>query len=564
MFFFFFQNIQAAYDDVSVKISEGSIKYDDQSTLDYVSRTLNENNLSVWSTTTESSTHEPPPTYESILRGLVLHVNSLKDFYVQIDNADEMLMRMNIELSSQIEKIPSIGALCLVKDTTDEQLYRAKIIGVKNSNNNMSMNSSAYLQEPKFEVIYIDFGNVVSVPMSNVYKISSDLKHMKPLALNCELNYTSKLKSWIDKLEETKQSSQSLVKCLKTLTSKSHVEVRVIKSSKNGKSLVDLFIGNDNVCDNLVLDAISLHKPIQIHSIDTSQSNKDSPTELDVYLIGLDEAQFFSSKRNLTQIKVLHATMLKLVDSSSVLTAFLAKKQYAKDDLYCLAPLPRLFKDNFALKNAYGRVFITERKNSSSESSKKLVLANFIDFDYQAWIEKSTLLKASDDLLKMTSSVENFNLNLANNADLARLTKSQLEHLNEIFKLLVSYDVHEVSGGSYKFAFSTKLRSHVCHSNNTSFSNNDNVELRSLRLVDEQRENLDINYVLEKCICLMVKCFRGHLIHLEKDFSQFDCLNKVASDVEFTKQLEKIFGWVFFWLVVYPSIKLIPNMNRTS
>ena len=135
---------------------------------------------------------------------------------------------------------------------------------------------------------------------------------------------------------------------------------------------------------------------------------------------------------------------------------------------------------------------------------------------------------------------------------MTHLNTQQLLHLNEIFKMLIFYqsdEIEEASEFPSTYSCSSKLKARVIQTNNSSFINNDNAELRSVRLFDEQRENLDINYVIEKCINLMVNNFKGHLINLESDYSKFDCVNEVSSEV--MSELQKI----------YRSLKRFDNFN---
>ncbi len=512
-------------------------------TLDYVAKPIDPNNHSVWSNLTDSVS-VPSQKYEKTLQGLVLHINSLSDFYLQMENADETLMNMRIEPGERLEKLPSNGTLCVAKYHVDGQYYRVRIIKIITNSNTSVIGDldpmAKYSTEAKIKVLYIDFGNVEIVTLTNLYRITSDIKNIKPLALNCKLNFSNTLNSWIERNADLKP--ETLIKCLKNLTSKSKVEAKVIETCE-GKALVDLFIENQNVCDKLLLNAMSLLKPLQVENIDSSI---DEINKFDAYLISPDMGQFFNAKSNITEIRVLNDSMLNKICDDVDLDIH---QKCVKDEICSLAPLPDKIKNKFSLRHQYGRVFMHTTENMTKKSNKKEVLVSFIDLGYQKWIEKCELVSGNGILSKMPPSVEKFNLNLCNNHDLTRLNTQQLLHLNEIFKMLIFYESDEIEASTY--SYSSKLKARVIQTNNSSFRNNDNAELRSVRLLDEQRENLDINYVIEKCITLMVKDFKGHLINFEHGYSKFDCINNVSFDLRFMSELNKI----------YRSLKRFDNLN---
>ena len=529
-----------------VNVSTGSIILD-QTQVDYLSKTIDEKNQSIWSFESISVTSNK---YSSIIKGVVLHIRSLEDLYIQLDKADETLMNMKIEPGDKYEKPPRVGTICIAYDQTDNQYYRAKLLEII-ANANTSINvehepSSRYSTDAKVRVLYIDFGNIEKISGANLYKISPALHKIEPLACHCKLNFSSKLKSWIDRIEERQKISEILVKCLKNLTSKSQVEAKILET-RESKSLVDLFIDNDNVCDKLLLNAIGLYKPVQVKNVDSSKSILEDFDEFEAYLINSEKDQFFNAKSNITEIKALNVSMLN--NLSDIVTLDI-NKNIVKDEIYSLAPLPDKIKEKFNINYRFGRVFVHTTDKKSPHSAKESFV-NFIYLDYQKWIEKYKLINGNEELSNVPPCIEKFNLNLNNNHYLTRLTNHQLMHLNEIFKKLIFYDINndyemsnsarEITDSSGKYSCSTKLKARVFQTNNTSFSNIDNAELRSVRLIDEQREHLDINYVIEKCIFLMVRDFKGHVIHLDQDFKHFDCVNKASNDIDFINELNKIY-----------------------
>lgn len=507
--------------------------------MDLESKPIDPNNHSVWSNLTDSVSI-PNQNYETTLNGLVLQINSLDEFYLQTEDADETLMNMKIEAYEKYEKHPKAGTSCVV-NLEDDQFYRARILDNKTNSNTsicVDLDKSKYSTGPKLKVLLIDYGNVETVTLANVYKMSPEIKAIKPQAFSCQLNFSETLKSWLRRTSD--ETSEGLIKCFKNLTSKSKVQAKVIEF-RSGKALVDLFIENQNICDKLLLNGMSLLKPIQVKNIDSSKSSSLAEiNQFDAYLINPDAEQFFKTQNTNTEMKVLNVFMLNKVCDDVDLDV---NKECIKDEICSLAPLPDKIKSDFNLTHRYGRVFVHTEDNAIKNSKKKEVLVNFIDLGYQKVIEKCMLVHGNGNLSKMPPSVEKYNLNLENNHDLTRLSSSQLMHLSEIFKMLIFYEPGdlETNESSNNYSYSCKLKARVIQTNNSSFSNIDNAELRSMRLFDEERQHLDINYIIEKCICLMVKDFKGHLINLEADFSRFDCLNKVSKDLKFVHELNKIY-----------------------
>ena len=540
----------------------------------YIAKSINEQNASVWSEDQNKSTFqfkknktlsqtadlddfivdridkklkdlskpEKEPEYEEILEGSVLYIKSFENFYVQVDNADEKLMSMRIDIDRTVnknDKIPPPGSLCIAVFPPDNQCYRAKVI--ESQSLNISLNTSVSKQDPKVKVLCYDYGNEEWVSVSNLYRMSTEHKNASPLALNCRLNYSSKLKSWLKQQQNSVESIESLLKTFKKLVSKSKVVAKVLKrnhhkTNKDESDLVDLFIGQDNICDLLVLNSISITKPIQIATIDSTtqlDTNTQSDcSDFDSFVINLNKF-----KQNSIEIKLINESIVRSMDNLCTRTS----NQSKCDELYSLAPIPDPIRVKFALKNRFGRVYVKETKHSASSD---LVLVHFVDFDAEIWINKIDLIKADKKLsIQFQSAIQRFNLDMRNSADLIHLSAFQVEHLFEIFKLLINYksvesklrkdEILELKG------WSTRLNTALVESSTNRL--NSNSDFGSVRLIDPLRENLDVNYIMESCLSLMLKPFRGHLIHLENDFSHFDCVHELSDSAIYSFEIKKIF-----------------------
>ena len=304
--------------------------------------------------------------------GFVMRVNSLDDFFLQIEDADMHLMNMKTDLEKcrkNFDKTPQLGTICVAPYHIDKQFYRAQIIEIEKSNANFSLtmnpNSSFNtsvnkFNEPKVRVHYIDYGNEDVVDLNEIYKITTELKNIAPLALNCRLNLSKKLKNWIQTKADLNQDvTPELQKCFKKITSKSKIKLKVIKElniqPKNGENihvkppalLVDAFLGDENICDSLLGNTLISHQS----SLQIFERKKSEKKEIyfEGYLIELkplNKTAIHSSyeiniqnKSVLNLIEELSTNFSNLSDSSS------RRNNLAKESLIGLfgfAPLPKI------------------------------------------------------------------------------------------------------------------------------------------------------------------------------------------------------------------------------
>ena len=84
-----------------------------------------------------------------------------------METTDETLMEMDTEYNEKLDKMPNKGAMCVTRNHIDSSYYRSVVLDIM-SNCNTSINSEKYSTDVKFKVLYIDFGNVETVTMSNI------------------------------------------------------------------------------------------------------------------------------------------------------------------------------------------------------------------------------------------------------------------------------------------------------------------------------------------------------------------------------------------------------------
>ncbi|CAF0920783.1 unnamed protein product [Brachionus calyciflorus] len=153
---------------------------------------------------------------------------------------------------------------------------------------------------------------------------------------------------------------------------------------------------------------------------------------------------------------------------------------------------------------------------SSHSKSDKLNECNSQDFDHKECLSKSNLIVALNYFINIIES--EYELNLNNFELISSLTSQQKIQLQEIFKNLIDF----------KPNYSLKLKACL-------------IKPKTVRLFDPERDNLDLNTILELSINLMCNPFTGRVIQCESDYSQFTVLNELASNEFYKKEMNKIY-----------------------
>ncbi len=304
--------------------------------------------------------------YMHQIDGFVMRVNSLNDFYLQIEDADMNLMNMKTDLEKcrkPFDKMPQLGTICVAPYHIDKQFYRAQIIEIEKSNANFSLNinpNSSFntsvnkFNEPKVRVHYIDYGNEDVVDLNEIFKITLELKNMAPLALNCRLNLSKKLKDWIKNKADLKQDvTHDLHKCFKNITSKSKIKLKVIKEIgenlhiKSPALLVDAFLGDENICDSLLVSTLISHQCNSYMSEKKASENQEKNFE--GYLIEIEPLNKIPLNSSY-EIRIQNQSILKLIDelfqSLRNLSDYCASRHNLEKGnligLFGFAPLPKI------------------------------------------------------------------------------------------------------------------------------------------------------------------------------------------------------------------------------
>ena len=167
---------------------------------------------------------------ESDQNCFISHINSISDFYIQMEQDASSLEAVSNILESE-EKIEldgaSIGQICAALYPEDNKWYRAKCIGSR---------------EGKFKVHFIDFGNRCwtkrIAELSNLPKIFEIPNYAK----HCELQNTSSIAEWSEEAE----------KKFVELSADGETIFVVQMKKPDKKALVELFMNEKSVHDELI------------------------------------------------------------------------------------------------------------------------------------------------------------------------------------------------------------------------------------------------------------------------------------------------------------------------
>jgi hypothetical protein len=185
---------------------------------------------------------------------VIVHVNSVEDFYVQKVDAHTVnsmtVLQSTIQAKVQNNELKplhhvDLNKLCVAFFTDDEQYYRAKVIN--------------QVDATTYTVFFIDFGNTSTVQIDQLREISLDLVDNLPksLAINCKLKlnheprkvFRTKLQELNEYFFEVFAANNFYVKCVEREVEKkyndSYVYVVEIFDTENKINLLDTFSSVD-------------------------------------------------------------------------------------------------------------------------------------------------------------------------------------------------------------------------------------------------------------------------------------------------------------------------------
>ncbi|GFT20671.1 tudor domain-containing protein 1 [Nephila pilipes] len=187
----------------------------------------------------------PPDVPLGNQEGLVIVINSPHDFFIQLaaneNGIDELLSELCESCESKTEAQneihnPCVGYACCAKFSEDNNWYRAEVIN---------------LEETTAEVLFVDYGNINSVPKDTLKPLDPKFLDIPPYAIRCKLNgITSTNDQWSDVAIEAFQDM--VLNCQLGITFISKDIPAIVNISKEDKdvaqSLIDMELANVDTC----------------------------------------------------------------------------------------------------------------------------------------------------------------------------------------------------------------------------------------------------------------------------------------------------------------------------
>lgn len=192
----------------------------------------------------------------------VCHINSLNDFYVQLES-DLNALEIMSDYSSEIEKFeillkPTDGLICLGKFPDDGCWYRAKILNTK-----------------KIEVLFIDYGNTAFT--DELRLLPKEIADLPILSKKCCLFLPENVGRWTE-LAETKFNQLS-----DTGATTFKVE---LKTPRENFVVIELFLNGKNIIDELLAKetTTTTTPPPTILNNNATISHLNSPIDFYIHL----------------------------------------------------------------------------------------------------------------------------------------------------------------------------------------------------------------------------------------------------------------------------------------
>lgn len=172
---------------------------------------------------------EPYEIIETGVNCFVSHVNSLNDFFIQVEPDAEALQLIESHVSSSMNhqtlNKPEIDTICAA-EFTDGQYYRAKVLDNRP-------------EKSGIKVAFLDYGNVFYA--NKLKAIEEKISQIPPLCKRCRLNLPNDVKYWSEAAEQK----------FRELSADGATEFTVKLTKPGKKACIELFIENENIANTL-------------------------------------------------------------------------------------------------------------------------------------------------------------------------------------------------------------------------------------------------------------------------------------------------------------------------
>lgn len=120
----------------------------------------------------------------------ISHINSLSDFYIQVDSDTEVLTKIELHLEqnrdSSILTEPHVGQICSAQ-FEDGQFYRARILDI-------------IPETKRYQVEFLDYGNVCVT--TEIRTLNSKIADLPYLRKHCQLQMPNDVHEWSEQAEQ--------------------------------------------------------------------------------------------------------------------------------------------------------------------------------------------------------------------------------------------------------------------------------------------------------------------------------------------------------------------------
>lgn len=259
----------------------------------------------------------------------VSHINSLSDFFIQVDSDTEVLRKIEQHLASDINSVildePIIGTICSAL-FEDGEYYRARILNI--------------LPGPKYNVEFLDYGNTFQT--MELRSLSPEIIQLPHLRKRCSLKLPDNAECWSDEAEQK----------FREISGDGATEFNVHLIKPGRKACVELYLNDQNIsielgelCEKKRMpliteddhDNVVVTTPQQ-HSINVSDfpsgkqvcvlTHINSPA--DFYI------QFYSKCESLNaiQMELANANEYETLESADITTGLMIAALFPDDEYY--------------------------------------------------------------------------------------------------------------------------------------------------------------------------------------------------------------------------------------
>lgn len=291
---------------------------------------------------------EPLEIIKSGEKCYVSHVNSLNDFFIQMDS-DSSALQLIEDYFSDVSKFGEVtefkkGSICIAQ-FEDEKFYRARIL-------------DGTMTEDGLKVFFIDYGNTFMA--KNVRALPQDIAELQQLLKKCSMKLPNGVKEWSEEAEK---------KFVEIAISDSIFRVQLTQPGR--KAVVELFIDDRNIGE-LLAEFCEKGAPTAL-IIDEHEISHEIQTPLPTSILSNVRAR---EPAYITQVNSLDSLYVQLEAKTEELEVMVANLRAAYD-------LPSLDIDQVKVGDICAAKFIGDDVYYRAKVLNKILMGcNILFIDY--------------------------------------------------------------------------------------------------------------------------------------------------------------------------------------